>query len=222
MPGFHLVPCGPADLTESVVETMGTEKEYSLGDAEYGEDTNTSNLKTRNGIVLMPQPSDDPVDPLNWSVCPLSTLLDNSIERASLICHRSSFHKHMAMITIAWLAFFCYCAVTSLVPGTLELAKAFHVPKTTAVYLGNTPVALYAVGPFLWSPLSHFTGRRPVLLVSNVIAIVGAVVAASAHSYASCMVGRVILGLGGSAFWCLGPASIGDIVSQTPFPHPIA
>lgn len=24
------------------------------------------NLKMRNGIVLMPQPSDDPTDPLNW------------------------------------------------------------------------------------------------------------------------------------------------------------
>lgn len=23
-------------------------------------------LKTRNGIILMPQPSDDPLDPLNW------------------------------------------------------------------------------------------------------------------------------------------------------------
>jgi MFS family permease len=118
----------------------------------------------------------------------------------------------MAMGTICYLAFVSYIAVTALVPGTLPLAKQFNVPKPIAVYLGNTPVALYAVGPFLWSPMSHFTGRRPVMLISNVIAIVGSVVAASAGSYGACMVGRVIMGLGGSAFWCLGPASIGDIV----------
>lgn len=27
-----------------------------------------ANLKTRHGIILMPQPSDDPNDPLNWFV----------------------------------------------------------------------------------------------------------------------------------------------------------
>jgi MFS family permease len=148
------------------------------------------NLKMRDGIVLMPQPSDDPNDPLNWSW----------------------FRKHAAMFTISYLALVCYVAVTTLVTGTVPLAKSLHVSKSTAVYLGNTPVALYAVAPWLWSPLSHFIGRRPVLLMSNIIAIVGAIVVTTSKTYASCMVGRVILGAGGSAFWTLGPASIGDIV----------
>lgn len=116
------------------------------------------------------------------------------------------------MITISWLAFVCYIAVTSLVPGTLQLAAAFGVTKQSAVYLGNTPVALYAIAPLLWSPLSHFVGRRPVLLLCNCISIIGVILVATAQTYAQCMVGRVITGLGGSAFWTLGPASIGDIV----------
>jgi hypothetical protein len=123
----------------------------------------------------------------------------------------------MAMSTISYLAFVCYMAVTSLVPGTLQLAETFGTTKYIAVYLGNTPVALYAVGPFLWSPLSHFVGRRPVLLLANLISVVGTIVVASAPSYGACMVGRVIQGLGGSAFWTLGPASIGDIVRPTSY-----
>ena len=138
----------------------------------------------------MPQPSDDPADPLNWS----------------------SFRKHMAMFTISYLALVCYVAVTTLVVGTLPLAKSLGVPKSVAVYLGNTPVALYGVAPWLWSPLSHFIGRRPVLLMSNIIAIIGVGIAGGAKTYGACMVGRVILGAGGAAFWTLGPASIGDIV----------
>ncbi|KAH8671513.1 major facilitator superfamily domain-containing protein [Xylariales sp. PMI_506] len=164
-------------------------QEFGLQTEKSSSEEEDTNLKTRDGIVLRPQPSDDPDDPLNWS----------------------SFRKHMAMATISYLALVCYVAVTSLVPATLSLATAFGVPKATAVYLGNTPVALYAVGPLLWSPLSHFVGRRPVLLLCNVIAIVGTAVAASANTYGTCMGGRVILGLGGSAFWTLGPASIGDI-----------
>jgi MFS family permease len=83
------------------------------------------------------------------------------------------------MTTISYLALVCYVAVTSLVPGTLKLEKRFSVPKGTAVYLGNTPVVMYVIGPLL----SHFTGRRPVLLLSNLIAIVGTIVVASANTY---------------------------------------
>ncbi|CAK7217993.1 hypothetical protein SBRCBS47491_003355 [Sporothrix bragantina] len=147
------------------------------------------NLKTRDGIVLMPQPSDDPADPLNWSW----------------------FQKHAAMFTISYLALICYMSVTTLVAGTVNVAAGLHVEKSVAVYLGNTPVALYGVAPFFWSPLSHFIGRRPVLLLSNIIAMVGAGIVTSAKNYGTAMAGRVILGAGGSAFWTLGPASIGDI-----------
>jgi hypothetical protein len=179
-----------SSLTNSFVtgDAESEQREDSLQHEKVSEEVG---LKMRDGVVLRPQPSDDPNDPLNWS----------------------SFRKHMAMASISYLALVCYVTVTALVPATLSLAKQFHVPKGTAVYLGNTPVALYAVGPLLWSPLSHFIGRRPVLLLCNVIAIVGTAVAATAQTYGTCMAGRVILGLGGSAFWSLGPASIGDIVS---------
>ncbi|OGE49394.1 hypothetical protein PENARI_c021G10568 [Penicillium arizonense] len=167
---------------------MVEDPEKNLSDCEDAVSVEP-NLKMRDGVVLMPQPSDDPNDPLNWSW----------------------FRKHAAMFTISYLALVCYVAVTTLVTGTVPLARSLHVSKSTAVYLGNTPVALYAVAPWLWSPLSHFIGRRPVLLMSNIIAVVGAVVVTTSKTYASCMVGRVILGAGGSAFWTLGPASIGDI-----------
>ncbi|CAL5872178.1 uncharacterized protein PFLUO_LOCUS6436 [Penicillium psychrofluorescens] len=163
--------------------------------SEHEEDASVApNLKMRDGIILMPQPSNDPNDPLNWSW----------------------FRKHAAMFTISYLALVCYVAVTTLVTGTVPLAESLHVSKSTAVYLGNTPVALYGVAPWLWSPLSHFIGRRSVLLICNVIAMVGAIVVATSKTYAACIVGRVILGAGGSAFWTLGPASIGDMVFFLP------
>lgn len=163
---------------------------------EHKDDASTTpNLKMRDGIILMPQPSDDPTDPLNWSW----------------------LRKHAAMFTISYLALICYVAVTTLVTGTVPVAKSLGVSKSTAVYLGNTPVALYGVAPWLWSPLSHFLGRRPVLLACNAIAMVGAVVVATSQTYAACIVGRVILGAGGSAFWTLGPASIGDMVRAYAF-----
>ncbi|OAA66955.1 Major facilitator superfamily domain, general substrate transporter [Niveomyces insectorum RCEF 264] len=173
-------------MPHSAMVEEGNEKPVS---SDQDDASLTAHLKKRDGVVLMPQPSDDPADPLNWSW----------------------FRKHAAMFTISYLALVCYMAVTSLVAATVPLAVSLGVPKSKAVYLGNTPVALYGVAPFFWSPLSHFIGRRPVLLMCNIIAMVGAGVVTSAKSYGVCMAGRVILGFGGSAFWTLGPASIGDI-----------
>ncbi|KAI1324051.1 major facilitator superfamily domain-containing protein [Xylariaceae sp. FL0255] len=172
----------------SVVD-VPVEKKSSLSGNSTERDEATAGLKTRDGIILRPQPSDDPNDPLNWSW----------------------FRKHAAMFTISYLALVCYVTVTTLVSATAGVAKGLEVPKDQAVYLGSTPVALYGVAPWLWSPLSHFIGRRPVLLMCNIIAIIGVVVAATAKTYGACLVGRIILGAGGSAFWTLGPASIGDI-----------
>lgn len=149
-----------------------------------------SGIQMRDGIVLMPQPSDDPNDPLNWS----------------------QFRKNMAMATISYLALMCYMTVTTLVPATLSLATEFNVSLLKAVYLGSTPVALYGVAPWVWSPMSHFLGRRPVLLISNIMAMAGTVITSTAENYGVCMAGRVILGIGGSSFWTLGPACIDEIV----------
>lgn len=150
----------------------------------------SGDLKTRNGIVLVPQPSDDPNDPLNWS----------------------SFRKHAALFVIAYQALVCFVTVTTIVPGTLPIATEFGVTKASAIYLGSTPVLLYGVAPWFWSPASHFAGRRIVLLLSAILAMVGTLVAATAQTYGACMAGRVILGAGGSAFWTLGPACIDGMV----------
>lgn len=117
----------------------------------------------------------------------------------------------MAMATISYLALVCYMTVTTLVPATLSLATEFNVSLSKAVYLGSTPVALYGVAPWVWSPMSHFLGRRPVLLISNIIAMAGTVITSTAENYGVCMAGRVILGIGGSSFWTLGPACIDEI-----------
>jgi predicted MFS family arabinose efflux permease len=122
----------------------------------------------RNGIVLRPQPSDDLNDPLNWSW----------------------FRKHVARTSISYLVLVCYVTVTASAPATLSLASQFGVTKATAVYPGNTPVALYAVGSLLWCPLGHFIGRQPVLILCNVIATVGMAVSATAQTHGTCMAGR--------------------------------
>lgn len=144
---------------------------------------------SKTGVVLHPQPTDDPSDPLNWS----------------------TLKKHGAMFSVCWLAFFTYVSVTAIVPATVELGIEFNVPKDTAVYIGNAPVAMFGVGPFIWTPLSHILGRRTVLIVANLVSLAGTLGVAGSHSYGACMVCRLISSLGGSAFWGLGPSIASDM-----------
>jgi hypothetical protein len=41
-------------------------EQQSENSSDMKNDLSGDHLKTRDGIVLMPQPSDDPNDPLNW------------------------------------------------------------------------------------------------------------------------------------------------------------
>lgn len=81
----------------------------------------------------------------------------------------------------------------------------------TATYVGSAPSIIYTVASFFWIPLSHRIGRRPVLLLGNVIALVSAIGVARSQSYAQAVAYRMLMGLGGSVGLCIAPAAISDM-----------
>ncbi|ERS98342.1 hypothetical protein HMPREF1624_05126 [Sporothrix schenckii ATCC 58251] len=143
----------------------------------------------KHGIVLVPQPSDDPEDPLNWSFA----------------------KKHAAMFVLALESLLVKFSATLIAPGAHSLAAQFHTAASKATYIGSAPSILYAIAPFFWIPLSHRVGRRPVLLASQVIALVAAIGVARSESYAQALGCRMVMGFGGSAGLCIGPAAISDM-----------
>ncbi|CAD6575760.1 MAG: hypothetical protein CYPHOPRED_005795 [Cyphobasidiales sp. Tagirdzhanova-0007] len=84
-------------------------------------------------------------------------------------------------------------------------------PQPATVYLGNVPVALYGVRPFVRTPISHFVGRRPVMLFANSLAVGASIGVAASQTFGQAMVFRILQDFGGSSAWSLGIAAIGDI-----------
>ncbi|KAJ6438101.1 MFS general substrate transporter [Purpureocillium lavendulum] len=144
---------------------------------------------TKDGIPLVPQPSDDPEDPLNWS----------------------TFKKHAALVVLAMESLMVKFSATLIAPGALTLAEEFHTNPSKATYIGSAPSVLYAVAPLLWIPLSQRIGRRPVLILGQLVALAGAIGVARAQSYAGALGCRMVMGFGGSMGLCIGPASISDM-----------
>jgi hypothetical protein len=58
-----------SNTTNDAHQTVDTEKNASEGGTYFVKERDSTNLKTaKDGVtVLIPQPSDDPLDPLNWS-----------------------------------------------------------------------------------------------------------------------------------------------------------
>ncbi|KAL1850747.1 hypothetical protein VTK73DRAFT_9599 [Phialemonium thermophilum] len=154
-----------------------------------GEGGDASLKRTPGGTLLVPQPTDDPDEPLNWSWT----------------------RKHLALFVLALGSFYVKFTATVLAPGAVTLAHQFHVTNRQGTYVTSAASLMPAVAPFVWIPLSRKFGRRPVLLAGTVMAIVFAIAVARAQTYAGAVACRICMAAGASAAICIGPAAISDM-----------
>ncbi|KAJ6617708.1 MFS general substrate transporter [Mycena sp. CBHHK59/15] len=114
----------------------------------YSESTSEVKLDHK-GLPLIPQPSDDPEDPLNWS----------------------RGQKYIIVFIASIVAFFGTFALASSNPAYAQIGLALGVTAIQASYIGTISIAAAGIGSFVWAPISNVYGRRPVLIFSQAIAI---------------------------------------------------
>lgn len=172
---------------EEVLDTKiypGTEIMKDIGTHHFVKGANNTHS------VLVPQPSDDPRDPLNWS----------------------PFWKTTTIFCATALSF-------SLNLGPLALAPLFEYyieayDRSLADVIQFTGVAILVLGfsNFIWVPMSTCLGRRPVAIFSSLICAVSSIWRARATSYNSFMGASVLNGLGAGPCETLMPQIIADII----------
>ncbi|EXJ63758.1 hypothetical protein A1O7_00093 [Cladophialophora yegresii CBS 114405] len=161
--------------------------------AAHSEDQ-TGRLKHGTGknanIVLSPQPSEDPNDPLNWS----------------------SAKKHIVLAVI-----FFGVIIVGVIPGPLLNAGIVQIsadlqrsPTDVAKLSGYCLLATGAMGPFA-SALGRKYGKRPMYVFSSLIGTIGVIVSEVATGYNVLLAGRILQGIGIAAYESLAVSSIGDI-----------
>ncbi|KUJ16570.1 serine/threonine kinase 16 [Mollisia scopiformis] len=141
-------------------------------------------------IVLSPQPSDDPNDPLNWPM----------------------WKKELIVAVL--------CLGTMLNAGTngpflnasyFTMAQEIKTPLTTVVLVsGYNLLAAGIIGPFVCA-FSRKYGKRPVFMVSTLFDIIGTAIGESKISYKYLLAARIVQGFSTSAFESLIVATIGDM-----------
>ncbi|KAF1935483.1 MFS transporter-like protein [Clathrospora elynae] len=146
-------------------------------------------VKGANREVLVPQPSDDPNDPLNWSMA-----------------------WKLACITSAAMATFTQgFGPLSLAPMFPALIEAFETDLAGAVQFTGVCILVLGFSNFIWVPISTSFGRRPVYLASQLINFGTSIWRAKANSYSSFMGACILNGIAAGPSETLMPQIITDI-----------
>lgn len=171
------------------LERLGGEHAHALDEAvvkrELGLPNDAILKKADNGTVLIPQPTDDPRDPLNWSPS----------------------KKRIIMVMLAIAAFTCDFSAAIGSPAIIPQAQEWNtVPaRVNRATAGNT--FMLGIGGLFTVWMSAYIGRLPVLVFMTLIASATAVWSAAANGLESYMASRILNGFfvvaaaGGGLMW---------------------
>ncbi|KAH7000796.1 major facilitator superfamily domain-containing protein [Ilyonectria destructans] len=141
-------------------------------------------------VILVPQPSDDPNDPLNLS------LLQRDL--------RFLLFAYCGVLIIGGIG----PILSSFVP---ELMVLFNVSLTDVSLLTGYSLCATGATGIIISAATRKYGKRPTLLFSVVCAFVGTVWGGAAQSYNSLLGARVVQGFSVSMFESIFFAIVGDL-----------
>ncbi|KAB8416383.1 hypothetical protein FH972_024902 [Carpinus fangiana] len=159
-----------------------------------------------NDRVLVPQPSADPHDPLNWA----------------------SYWKISAIVASSWVTFTQGFGPLALAPMFGDYIRDFHCTLAQAVQFTGVAILVLGFSNFFWCvlflflydlhidytnrvPMNTTFGRRPVYIFSQVINVGAAIWRAKAASYNSFMGACVLNGFAAGPAETLQPAVIADL-----------
>ncbi|CAM1508575.1 Fc.00g054230.m01.CDS01 [Cosmosporella sp. VM-42] len=135
------------------------------------------NSDNPDSVVLIPQPTDDPHDPLNWS----------------------TFWKTLVIVNQGIFVIASIVPALSIAPLTPVFMQQWQSSLTEVALLTGVTVMMLGYCNFLIVPSCEIFGRRITLLICAVINLGACIWQATATSYGSFLGARILAGTGASA-----------------------
>ncbi|KAL4871520.1 hypothetical protein BDV12DRAFT_163910 [Aspergillus spectabilis] len=152
-----------------------------------------SSTKHEGELILYPQPSSDPADPLNWP----------------------AWRKAVVLLCVSVYAFignFTSSSIASAFP-LYATPLAFNPPVGIG-RLGRlvaVNVLMMGAGNIWWVPLANTYGRRPITLINILLLTLSSMWAGLATSFESLLAARFFMGVGVGPADTIAPNMIGEI-----------
>ncbi|KAK4626077.1 hypothetical protein CLAFUW4_04855 [Fulvia fulva] len=167
-------------------QELGTE---ILPGTEVMADVGSHHFVKGSKHVLVPQPSSDPHDPLNWS----------------------TKWKSMCIIASTMVSFTQGFGPLALAPMFPYYIKEFDSDLASVIKFTGVAILVLGFSNFIWVPLSTSFGRRPVYIISQIVCLASSIWRARSNTYASFMGACVLNGIGAGPAETIQPAVIADI-----------
>ncbi|KAJ6451594.1 MFS general substrate transporter [Mycena sanguinolenta] len=142
----------------------------------------------KHGLPLIPQPSSDPSDPLNFP----------------------QWLKIAILLQVSFIAGLGPLNQAVINPAYVPLAAHFHKTTVVASYQTTIAIAFAGIGSFLWVPLANTYGRRPVILFTTLLSAASSLGSGKAQTWSQLIGTRVLNGIGTSSFFTLGAGIVSD------------
>ncbi|KAI9659538.1 MAG: hypothetical protein M1821_001797 [Bathelium mastoideum] len=143
-------------------------------------------------IVLVPRPSADPADPLNWP---------RWRKLAILGC----------MSLYSFSVNFASASLSSAIPFMIMAFPPKPTSEPDLTHLLAVNVLFQGAANLWWVPLANIFGRRTINLIALLIFALCSVWCAEAKTYTSLLVGRIFQGIGMAPADCVAPDVVGEI-----------
>ncbi|KAI1394340.1 MFS general substrate transporter [Hypoxylon trugodes] len=140
-------------------------------------------------IILAPQPTDSPNDPLNWP----------------------TWKKDAILVIVGLSAGVVGAYGPMLSPGFVEIAAALDITVNTLSQATAWVILLIGISLFVFNPLAKKIGRRPVYVMSSIILLTGSIWGSVAKNYSSFLGSRIWSGFGMAPYEVLVQCTIADI-----------
>lgn len=183
----------PHGAFPSISEKLDIRKKVSPGEINNASEAVAGYVKeftpAIGGIELCPKPTEDPLDPLNFS----------------------RMEKWVILGIVMWMYFLFTYITTTTVPSFPLLQEQYSISYSQVNWTVAIPALGLSVGPLLWSPLADIYGRRVVFIAGTIVAFIATIGSAVTPTYGGYMAARFFQGLGVSPAATVGLAIVNDL-----------
>jgi len=140
-------------------------------------------------VVLVPQPTDSPNDPLNWPL----------------------WKKDMILLIVGLSAAVVGAFGPMLSPGFVEVAAELGISVNTLSQATGWLILTLGLCLFFINPLAKVYGKRPIYLMAVIVMFACSIWGALAKDYNSFLASRIVSAIGMAPYEVLVQCTIGDL-----------
>ncbi|KAE8163172.1 major facilitator superfamily domain-containing protein [Aspergillus tamarii] len=177
----------------ALAQVPGTSDIIERESSNEQTDVDTNLKYDRSGtvpILLVPQPSDDPNDPLNWPL----------------------WKRDITLLALSFVAVLCATTSSLMAANTVTISLHFKKSFTSVALLTGYHLCGVGVAGILIVPTARVWGKRHLFLLGNVLMVISCGWAGgSTNNYTSLVWARIFQGVALAPFEALVNTCVGDL-----------